>query len=214
VLQAHADGIRSHQASEINPFFWRYLCQIVRLYQMKITATSLADVFIIEPKVFGDARGFFYESFNQQAFRQAINSDVSFVQDNHSRSAKGVLRGLHYQIQKPQGKLVRVVRGAVFDVVVDIRLSSATLGKWLGVELTEDNYRQLWVPPGFAHGFLVLSDSADFLYKTTDYYAPEYERCILWDDSAIGIDWPVDDEPLLSAKDQQGKLLVNAETFA
>ena len=181
---------------------------------MKIVPTTIPDVLIIEPKVFGDARGFFFESFNLQAFRQETGVEVDFVQDNHSRSAKGVLRGLHYQIQQPQGKLVRVVRGAVFDVAVDVRKSSATFGKWVGVELSEENHRQLWVPPGFAHGFLVLSDSADFLYKTTEYYAPEHERCVLWNDPAIGINWPVTAAPLLSAKDQQGLLLAGAEVFA
>ena len=182
--------------------------------QMKITPTTIPDVLIIEPKVFGDARGFFFESFNQKAFNQATGLNLNFVQDNHSRSAKGVLRGLHYQIQQPQGKLVRVVRGAVFDVAVDIRKSSPTFGKWAGVELTEDNHRQMWVPPGFAHGFLVLSDSADFLYKTTGYWAPEFERSILWGDPAIGIEWPIEQAPLLSGKDRNSKLLKDAEVFA
>lgn len=181
---------------------------------MKATPTAMAEVLIIEPKVFGDARGFFYESFNQKAFNEATGLDLNFVQDNHSRSAKGVLRGLHYQIEQPQGKLVRVVRGAVFDVAVDIRKSSPTFGKWVGVELSEDNHRQLWVPPGFAHGFVVLSEVADFLYKTTDYYAPEYERCIAWNDPAVGIDWPVSAEPSLSAKDLQGMALAKAEIFS
>jgi dTDP-4-dehydrorhamnose 3,5-epimerase len=181
---------------------------------MKVTPTSIPDVLIIEPKVFGDTRGFFYESFNQAAFLDAIGFNLSFVQDNHSRSGKGVLRGLHYQIQQPQGKLVRVVRGAVFDVAVDIRRSSPTFGQWEGVELSEDNHRQLWVPAGFAHGFLVLSDSADFLYKTTDYYAPEFERCIAWNDAAIGIEWPLQNEPLLSVKDKAGLLLSQAELFS
>lgn len=157
---------------------------------MKTTPTRIPDVLILEPKVFGDARGFFFESFNGNAFAQATGLDVAFVQDNHSRSAQGVLRGLHYQIQSPQGKLVRCVRGAVFDVAVDIRRHSATFGQWVGVELSEDNHRQLWVPPGFAHGFVVLTESADFLYKTTDYYAPAFERCIAWNDPAIGIAWP------------------------
>ena len=181
---------------------------------MKIRPTAIADVLIIEPTVFGDARGFFYESFNQQAFDKATGLACNFVQDNHSRSAKGVLRGLHYQIQQPQGKLVRVARGAVFDVAVDIRKSSPSFGKWVGVELSEDNHRQLWVPPGLAHGFLVLSKTADFLYKTTDYYAPEYERCIAWNDPAIGIDWPIEMEPSLSAKDQGGLTLSQAEVFS
>ena len=178
---------------------------------MKSISTAIADVFILEPKVFGDARGFFFESFNSRAFAEATGLDVNFVQDNHSRSARGVLRGLHYQAQQPQGKLVRVVRGSVFDVAVDIRKTSPTFGKWVGVELSEDNHRQLWVPPGLAHGFLVISESADFLYKTTDYYAPEHERCLAWNDPAIGIDWPLEGEPQLSAKDQLGKLLADAE---
>ena len=181
---------------------------------MKVTPTNIPDVLIIEPKVFGDNRGFFFESFNQQAFNDAIGQEVQFVQDNHSRSAKGVLRGLHYQIQHPQGKLVRVVRGAVYDVAVDLRKSSSTFGQWAGAELSDDNHRQLWVPAGFAHGFVVLSDSAEFLYKTTDYYAPEFERCIIWNDPDIGINWPIDDEPQLSGKDQQGLVLNNAEVFA
>jgi len=181
---------------------------------VKVTATSIPDVLVIEPKVFGDARGFFFESFNQKAFDEAIGGHVEFVQDNHSRSAKGVLRGLHYQIQQSQGKLVRAVRGAVFDVAVDIRKSSTTFGKWVGVELTEDNHRQLWIPAGFAHGFLVLSDSADFLYKTTDYYAPAHERSIAWNDPSIGINWPeLGISPSLSAKDQAGMLLADAEVF-
>lgn len=180
---------------------------------MKITPTAIPDVLIIEPKVFGDARGFLYESFNQKVFNQATGTDHQFVQDNHSRSTMGVLRGLHYQIQHSQGKLVRVVRGAVFDVAVDIRKSSPTFGKWVGVELTEENHRQMWVPPGFAHGFVVTTESADFLYKTTDYYAPEYERCIAWNDPSIGIHWPLDRAPTLSPKDQRGLALRSAETF-
>ena len=181
---------------------------------MKVTPTAIAYVLVIEPKVFGDARGFFFESFNQKAFNQATGLNLNFVQDNHSRSAKGVLRGLHYQIQQPQGKLVRVVRGAVFDVAVDIRKCSTTFGKWVGIELSEDNRKQLWIPAGFAHGFLVTSDSAEFLYKTTDYYAPEHERCIAWDDPSIGIRWPADAVPQLSAKDMLGQPLANAEVFA
>jgi dTDP-4-dehydrorhamnose 3,5-epimerase len=180
---------------------------------MKATPTRIPDVLILEPKVFGDARGFFYESFNGNAFAQATGLDVAFVQDNHSRSAQGVLRGLHYQIQNPQGKLVRCVRGAVFDVAVDIRRHSATFGQWVGAELSEENNRQLWVPPGFAHGFVVLTATADFLYKTTDYYAPAHERCIAWNDPAIGIDWPAGITPQLSAKDAVGRLLADAEVF-
>ena len=181
---------------------------------MKVTPTSIPSVLIIEPRVFGDTRGFFFESFNQRAFNLATGLDVNFVQDNHSRSSKGVLRGLHYQIQQPQGKLVRVVRGSVFDVTVDLRKSSPTFGQWVGVELTEDNHRQLWVPPGFAHGFYVLSDSADFLYKTTDYYAPEFECSLIWNDPTIGIEWPLNTQPIISAKDAQGKKLADAEVFS
>lgn len=181
---------------------------------MKVTRTAIPDVLVIEPKVFGDARGFFYESFNGKAFDEAVGRHVEFVQDNHSRSVKGVLRGLHYQIQQPQGKLVRVVRGAVFDVAVDIRKSSASFGRWVGINLTEDNHRQLWVPEGFAHGFLVLSESADFLYKTTDYYAPAHERAIVWNDPVIGIQWPdVGGTPKLSVKDQAGDNLTTAQVF-
>jgi len=180
---------------------------------VKVTETNLPEVLIIEPRVFGDDRGFFLESFNARTIKHATGLDLTFVQDNHSRSEQGVLRGLHYQIKQPQGKLVRVVRGAVFDVAVDIRKSSPTFGQWEGTELTEDNHRQLWVPPGFAHGFLVLSDSADFLYKTTDYYAPEHERCISWNDPAIGIEWPIEGDPQLSAKDQHGLPLAEAELF-
>jgi len=181
---------------------------------MEIITTAIPDVFILQPKVFGDTRGFFLESYNEKTFKALTGLTPSFVQDNHSRSGKNVLRGLHYQIQQPQGKLVRVVSGAVFDVAVDVRKSSATFGKWVGVELTGENHRQFWVPPGFAHGFLVLSETADFLYKTTDYYAPEFERSIRWDDPEIGIEWPLDGEALLSVKDQQGQLLSNAEVFA
>ena len=179
---------------------------------MKVTATRIPDVLVFEPKVFGDARGFFMESFNSRVFDDAVGRHVEFVQDNHSRSARGVLRGLHYQIQQAQGKLVRVTSGAVFDVAVDIRRTSATFGQWVGVELSADNHRQLWVPPGFAHGFLVLSESADFLYKTTDYYAPAHERSILWSDPDLGIEWPVlDVAPVLSAKDAQGRRFDQAE---
>lgn len=182
---------------------------------MKATATAIPDVLIIEPKVFGDSRGFFFESFNQTAFDEAVGSHVDFVQDNHSRSAKGVLRGLHYQIQKPQGKLVRVTRGSVYDAVVDIRRSSPTFGQWVGVELTEENHRQLWVPPGLAHGFVVTSESADFLYKTTEFYAPAHERAILWNDPDLGITWPeLGMAPLLSAKDAVASPFKTAETFA
>lgn len=178
---------------------------------MKTSPTLIPDVFVIEPKVFGDARGFFFESFNEEAFCQALGFSVQFKQDNHSRSLKGVLRGLHYQVEQPQGKLVRVVRGAVFDVAVDIRPRSATFGKWVGAELSEDNHRQLWVPPGLAHGFLVLSETADFLYKTTDYYAPAHERSIAWDDPAIGIEWPLfGASPVLSAKDAAAPSLADS----
>ena len=181
---------------------------------MQITRLAIPDVILIEPKVFSDARGFFFESFNQRAFNAATGTDYQFVQDNHSRSSQGVLRGLHYQIQQAQGKLVRVVQGAVFDVAVDIRKSSPTFGQWVGAELSADNHRQLWVPPGFAHGFVVLSDTAEFLYKTTDYYAPQHERCIAWNDPALAIDWQFAGEPRLSAKDAQGLSLAQAEVFA
>lgn len=180
---------------------------------MKATATSIPDVMMLEPKVFGDARGFFYESFNQKTFEEATRLDVTFVQDNHSRSVKGVLRGLHYQIRQPQGKLVRVVIGEVFDVAVDLRKSSATFGSWVGEILSAENKRQLWIPEGFAHGFLVLSDYAEFLYKTTDYYSPEHERSIAWNDPTIGVEWPLSDEPQLSHKDSKGASLVAAEVF-
>ena len=179
-----------------------------------VTPTAIPDVLILEPKVFGDSRGFFLESFNAQNFAKATGLNVSFVQDNHSRSARGVLRGLHYQLQQTQGKLVQVSQGAVFDVAVDIRKSSPTFGKWVGCELSDTNHRQLWIPQGFAHGFIVLSESADFMYKTTDYYAPAYERCISWNDPSIGIIWPDGIAPLLSAKDQQGISLEQAEVFA
>lgn len=180
---------------------------------MKATRLAIPDVVLIEPQVFGDARGFFFESFNQKTFNEATGTNHPFVQDNHSRSSQGVLRGLHYQIQQPQGKLVRVARGKVWDVAVDIRKSSPTFGQWVGAELSEDNQHQLWVPPGFAHGFVVLSESADFLYKTTDYYAPEHERCIAWNDPQLGIRWPYEGEPRLSAKDAQGLALAAAEVF-
>lgn len=181
---------------------------------MNVIQTAIPDLLILEPKVFGDARGFFFESFNAAAFQTASGLNVTFVQDNHSRSARNVLRGLHYQIRQPQGKLVRVIRGSVYDVTVDMRKSSRTFGHWFGVELSEDNHRQLWVPPGFAHGFVVLSDSADFLYKTTDYYAPAHERCIVWNDPDIGIQWPLQGVPQLSAKDQMGLRLSQAEVFS
>ncbi|MEK9951492.1 MAG: dTDP-4-dehydrorhamnose 3,5-epimerase [Curvibacter sp.] len=180
---------------------------------MQAIPTAIPEVLILEPKVFGDARGFFFESYNARAFAQATGLDLNFVQDNHSRSARGVLRGLHYQLKQPQGKLVRVVRGSVYDVAVDVRRSSPTYGRWVGVELSESNHRQLWVPAGFAHGFLVTSESADFLYKTTDYYAPEHERCIAWNDPAIGIEWPLTGAPVLSGKDQQGVSLAQAEVY-
>lgn len=181
---------------------------------MQIQTTALSGVLIIEPSVFGDDRGFFYESFNQKRFAELTGITRDFVQDNHSKSAKGVLRGLHYQIQQTQGKLVRVTAGEVFDVTVDLRKSSPTFGKWVGITLSAANKRQLWVPEGFAHGFVVTSDSAEFLYKTTDYWAAEFERSILWNDPAIGIEWPIDGEPLLSGKDKAGRLLADAEVFA
>ena len=178
-----------------------------------VTPTALPGVLILEPKVFGDARGFFFESFNQRDFAQATGLDVQFVQDNHSRSVKGVLRGLHYQIQHPQGKLVRVTQGEVFDVVVDLRRSSPHFGQWVGEVLSADNHRQLWVPPGFAHGFLVTSDSAEFLYKTTDYWYPEHERSLLWNDPSVNVQWPLQGVPQLAAKDAVGKRLQDAEVF-
>ncbi|OEU61254.1 MAG: dTDP-4-dehydrorhamnose 3,5-epimerase [Desulfuromonadales bacterium C00003094] len=180
---------------------------------MKIVATDLPEVLIVEPKVFGDQRGFFYESFNQKVWEETTGIKSRFVQDNHSRSTKGVLRGLHYQIRQPQGKLVRVVVGEVFDVAVDIRRNSPTFKQWVGVHLTAANKRQLWVPEGFAHGFLVLSEVAEFLYKATDYYAPEHERGIVWDDPELGIEWPLTEEPTVSAKDQDASLLRDAEVF-
>jgi dTDP-4-dehydrorhamnose 3,5-epimerase len=179
-----------------------------------VTPTAIPEVLVLEPKVFGDARGFFFESFNARDFREVTGLDVEFVQDNHSKSAKGVLRGLHYQIQNPQGKLVRVVQGAVFDVAVDLRKSSPTFGHWVGEILSAENHKQLWVPPGFAHGFVVLSDSAEFLYKTTDYWYPEYERSLLWNDPTVGIVWPIDFAPQLAAKDAAGKVFGEAEMFA
>jgi dTDP-4-dehydrorhamnose 3,5-epimerase len=180
---------------------------------LSITPTAIPDVLLIEPKVFGDDRGLFFESFNQAKFESLVGRQVNFVQDNHSRSVKNVLRGLHYQIQQTQGRLVRVVQGEVFDVAVDIRKSSPTFGRWVGEILSADNNKQLWVPEGFAHGFLVLSDAAEFLYKTTDYYAPEFERSIIWNDPDIAIKWPLDVEPVLSVKDQQAKTLAIAEQF-
>lgn len=180
---------------------------------MKVTPTSMPEVLVFEPTVFGDDRGFFYESFNAREFSQSTGLSVNFVQDNHSRSAKNVLRGLHYQVRQPQGKLVRVISGSIFDVVVDIRASSPFFGRWIGVELSAENRRQLWVPPGFAHGFVVTSDSAECLYKTTDYWSPAYERSILWNDPALAIAWPLTSEPMLSGKDSQGTLLADADIF-
>lgn len=179
-----------------------------------VTPTALPEVLILEPKVFGDDRGFFFESFNQRDFEQATGLHVQFVQDNHSKSSQGVLRGLHYQIQHPQGKLVRVTQGTVFDVAVDLRRSSPNFGKWVGVELSADNKRQLWIPPGFAHGFVVTSESTEFLYKTTDYWYPDHERSLLWCDPTVGVQWPVDGEPKLAAKDAAGKILAEADCFS
>lgn len=180
---------------------------------MQATRLAIPDVVLIEPKKFGDARGFFFESFNQRAFNEATGTDHDFVQDNHSRSARGVLRGLHYQVQQPQGKLVRVVRGAVFDVAVDIRKGSPTFGQWVGVELTAENKRQLWIPEGFAHGFVSLVDDTRFLYKTTDFYAKDCERAIRFDDPAIGIEWPAGLQPLLAAKDAAAPVMAGADLF-
>lgn len=180
---------------------------------MIFTPTAISDVLIIEPKVFGDDRGFFFESFNRREFAEFTGRDVDFVQDNHSRSAKNVLRGLHYQIRQPQGKLVRVAQGTVFDVAVDLRRSSPTFGQHVAVELSAENKRMLWIPVGFAHGFVVLSDTSEFLYKTTDYWAPEFERCLAWNDKTLGIEWPVEGSPNISAKDAQGESFVTAEVF-
>lgn len=180
---------------------------------MKITATAIPEVLIIEPKVYGDDRGYFFESFNAAAFLQATGLRREFVQDNQSKSVKNVLRGLHYQIVQPQGKLVRVVLGEVFDVAVDLRKKRATFGRWVGVHLSAENKKQVWVPEGFAHGFVVLSETAEFLYKTTAYYAPHYERSLLWSDPAVGIDWPCTEKPILTAKDAAAPLLADAEVF-
>lgn len=180
---------------------------------MQITSLGIPEVLLIEPRVFGDERGFFYESFRQDRFEEAVGRRVAFVQDNHSKSGHNVLRGLHYQLRQPQGKLVRVVAGSVYDVAVDLRRSSPTYGQWVGEILSAENKAQLWVPEGFAHGFVVLSESAEFVYKTTDYYAPEHERCIVWNDPALAIDWPVSQPPLVSAKDERGQFFANAETF-
>jgi dTDP-4-dehydrorhamnose 3,5-epimerase len=180
---------------------------------MTILPTPIPDLLLIEPKVFGDDRGFFFESYNERRFRELTGLNVTFVQDNHSRSAQNVLRGLHYQLPNPQGKLVRVVAGEVFDVAVDLRRSSPTFGRWFGLHISAENKRQLWVPPGFGHGFLVLSDMAEFLYKTTDYYAPEHERCILWNDPDLAVEWPLTGKPLLSSKDAEGKRFAAAEVY-
>jgi dTDP-4-dehydrorhamnose 3,5-epimerase len=181
---------------------------------MHVAPTEIPDVMVIEPRVFGDDRGFFFESYNRQAFAAATGNDVDFVQDNHSRSARNVVRGLHYQIRQAQGKLVRVVDGEVFDVAVDIRRSSPTFGRWVGVTLSAANKRMLWVPAGFAHGFVVVSESAEFLYKTTDYWAPQHERTLLWNDPELAIAWPLAGEPILAPKDRLGKPLSEAETYA
>lgn len=181
---------------------------------MKTTPLTIPEVVLIEPKVFGDERGFFFESFNQARFEESIGRSVQFVQDNHSCSAKNVLRGLHYQIRQPQGKLVRVVQGEVFDVAVDLRKSSSTFGQWTGTILSAENKHQLWIPEGFAHGFVVLSDTAEFLYKTTDYYAPAHERCLFWNDATVNIDWPEGIQPILSAKDALGATFEQAEVFS
>lgn len=180
---------------------------------MKVTATAIPEVLLVEPRVFGDDRGFFYESFNLKQWQEKTGFSRAFVQDNHSRSARGVLRGLHYQIKQSQGKLVRVVVGEVFDVAVDLRRSSPTFGKWVGAILSADNKKQLWVPEGFGHGFVVLSEAAEFLYRTTDYWAPEHERCIIWNDPDIGIEWPIDQHPILSPKDAAGALFREAEVY-
>lgn len=180
---------------------------------MVIVPAAIPEVLILEPKVFGDERGFFFESYNKRIFEEATGVHAEFVQDNHSHSTKGVLRGLHYQVQRPQGKLVRVIAGGVFDVAVDIRKNSPTFGRWVGEILSAENKRMIWVPEGFAHGFLVLTEFVELLYKTTDYYSPEHERCILWSDPSLGIDWPLASEPILSSKDREGKTLKFAEVF-
>ena len=180
---------------------------------MKVTVTAIPDVLIIEPKIFGDSRGFFFESFNQRDFNAASCTDFSFVQDNHSRSVKGVLRGLHYQVNQPQGKLVRVTRGTVFDVAIDLRRGALTFGQWVGITLSEDNCQQLWIPPGFAHGFLVTSGVAEVQYKTTQYYSPENERCIAWNDPQVAIAWPLKSVPIISSKDSLGTAWHSAEAF-
>jgi dTDP-4-dehydrorhamnose 3,5-epimerase len=180
---------------------------------MRVTPTTLPEVLLLEPKVYGDARGFFLESYNEKVFREATGLDVAFVQDNHSRSARNVLRGIHYQVVRPQGKLVRVVTGSVFDVAVDLRRSSPTFGRWVGYELSAANKLQMWIPPGFGHGFVVISEAADFLYKTTDYWIGEYDRTVRWDDPALAIDWPLQGRPILAAKDAAAPLLAAAETF-
>jgi dTDP-4-dehydrorhamnose 3,5-epimerase len=181
---------------------------------MKVSASAIPEVLLIEPKVFGDDRGFFFESFNQRQWQERTGLDRLFVQDNHSLSGKGVLRGLHYQIRQPQGKLVRVIMGEVFDVAVDLRRASATFGQWVGMVLSADNKKQLWIPEGFGHGFVVLSESAEFLYRTTDYYAPEYERCIIWNDPELAIDWPLTEAPILSPKDAAGRAFRSAEVYS
>jgi dTDP-4-dehydrorhamnose 3,5-epimerase len=180
---------------------------------MQVTQAEIPDVLILEPRLFGDSRGFFYESFNQQVFEDKTGVEAQFVQDNHSRSMQSVLRGLHYQIQQPQGKLVRVIQGAIFDVAVDLRRNSPTFAQWVGWELSAENRRQIWIPAGFAHGFLVLSETAEVLYKTTDYYAPQHERCIRWDDPDLAIAWPLQSLPILSAKDAAGQTLRMAEIY-
>jgi len=181
---------------------------------MKVTPTDLPEVLLLEPRVFGDDRGFFMESWNARAFREATGLDVAFVQDNHSYSTRNVLRGIHYQVVRPQGKLVRVVTGAVFDVAVDLRRSSPTFGRWVGVELSARNKQQMWIPPGFGHGFVVLSEAADFLYKTTEYWIAQHDRTVRWDDPTLAVDWPLQGEPVLAAKDAAAPLLEAAETFA
>jgi dTDP-4-dehydrorhamnose 3,5-epimerase len=204
---------RLRQKLTLNSAIFAALNNPLSLPFMNLITTPIPDLLIFEPKIFGDARGFFLESFNQKTFQNLTGLDINFVQDNHSRSSKNVLRGLHYQIQNPQGKLVRVVSGSVFDVAVDLRKSSPTFGKWHGVELNAENHRQFWIPAGFAHGFVVLSETADFLYKTTEYYTPQFERCLRWNDETVGVEWTISN-PLLSAKDEQGLSLSQAEVFA
>jgi dTDP-4-dehydrorhamnose 3,5-epimerase len=206
------DTIVAHDTLQPAEVKWHLKTELAKM-AIHVTDTAIPEVKIVEPTVFGDRRGSFFESFNAQEFNEVVAQGFEFVQDNHSRSTRSVLRGLHYQIQRPQGKLVRVIAGEVFDVAVDLRLSSPTFGKWVGINLSAKNHRQLWIPPGFAHGFIVVSASAEFLYKTTDYWFPEYERSLLWCDPEVNIDWPIEYEPVIAPKDAAGRLLYEAECY-